>query len=116
GDFQVRTADEVVGIWTRILERREREHGERGGIILMHDTHPWTVEAFPRIVAELRQRNCDLLETGEELYDIVDDPALFFRERGDDVSAETPLLHLPEDVLARRQARVREQTIQRCNP
>ncbi|MEM9071156.1 MAG: polysaccharide deacetylase family protein, partial [Myxococcota bacterium] len=25
GDFQVRTADEVVGIWTRILERRERE-------------------------------------------------------------------------------------------
>ncbi len=115
GDFQVRSADEVVRTWSRILERRERENGERGGIVLLHDTHPWSVEAFPRIVAELRRRNCELLERGEELYDIVDDPALFFVRRGEaGPSAEAPLLQLPPAAYAARQARVRRRAERRC--
>ena len=73
-----------------MLERRERENGERGGVILLHDTHEWSVEAFPRIVAELQRRNCALLEQGEELYDIVGDPRWFHAPRPEDASAEAP--------------------------
>ncbi len=116
GDFQVRSADEVVGLWSRVLARRERENNERGGIVLLHDTHPWSVEAFPRIVAEIRRRNCELLDRGEELFDIVDDPTLFFVPReGADPSVEAPGLSLPADVLAERQARVRRQAERRCH-
>ncbi|HJL05253.1 MAG TPA: polysaccharide deacetylase family protein [Polyangiaceae bacterium LLY-WYZ-15_(1-7)] len=116
GDFQVRTADDVVDTWRRVLERRERENGERGGIILLHDTHPWSVEAFPRIVDWLRRRNCELLDQGEELYDIVDDPALFFaaRQSGDDASTEAAPATPTETVLALRQRRLRAEARQRC--
>lgn len=116
GDFQVRSADDVVRLWSRILERRERENGERGGIVLLHDTHPWSVEAFPRIVAEIRRRNCELLDRGEELFDIVDDPALFFAAReGADPSSEAPPLTLPAEMLAERQRRLRLRAERRCH-
>ncbi|MCB9635153.1 MAG: polysaccharide deacetylase family protein [Sandaracinus sp.] len=115
GDFQVRDADSVVETFVRVLQRRELDHGERGGIVLMHDTHDWSVEAFPRIVGWLRDRNCELLEAGEELYDIVDDPALFFAARGDaEPGTEAPSAEPSETVLAARQARLREVTSQRC--
>src|SRR5262249_42016172 len=65
GDFQVRTADDVYDTWLKVFERREREFGDRGGIVLLHDTHPWSVDAFERIVSYLMRRNCELLEQGE---------------------------------------------------
>ena len=115
GDFQVRTADDVVSVWRRVLERRERENDERGGIVLLHDTHPWSVEAFPRIVSEIRGRNCDLLAAGEELFDIVDDPALFFAARGEsDATEMAPPAQPPAGVIAARQARLRDATQRRC--
>ena len=81
GDFQVDSADAVVRTFSRVLDRRERENGEQGGIVLMHDTYAWSIEAFPRIVAEIRSRNCELLANNEDLYVIVDDPTLFFEAR-----------------------------------
>jgi peptidoglycan/xylan/chitin deacetylase (PgdA/CDA1 family) len=115
GDFQVRSAEEVLEVWTRVLARREREHGERGGIVLLHDTHAWSVDAFPMIMSYLRDRNCELLEQGEELYDIVDDPAVFHVARADqDASVLAPPAAPEARVLEERQALIREATAQRC--
>lgn len=116
GDFQVEDADSVFETWRRVLARVEREDGERGGIVLMHDTHPWTVRALPMIVDWIRARNCELLETDEELFDIVGDPALFYSARvdGDGWSAEAPPAILPPDVVRERQARVRRDAERRC--
>lgn len=116
GDFQVRSADDVMRIWLRVLERREREHGDRGGIVLMHDTHEWSVDAFPRMVSYLREKNCELLERGEELYDIVDDPALFYVPRADaGPSDEAPVATPSRTILAERQRALREETARRCS-
>lgn len=115
GDFQVRSADQVFETWRRVFERRREEEGERGGIILLHDTYTWSVDAFQRIVAYLRERNCHLLRQGEELYDIVDDPALFFEPREDALpGSEAAPAAPPEDILEARQARLRKETARRC--
>ncbi|MFO0693277.1 MAG: polysaccharide deacetylase family protein [Polyangiales bacterium] len=116
GDFQVSTPDLVYETFFKVLERKEREEGQRGGIVLLHDTYEHTVEAFPRIVAELRRRNCELLARGEELYDFGGDVAMFHVPRGeeDGPSAEAPPMVLPPEVLATRQARLREENRSRC--
>lgn len=115
GDFQVQSADQVFKTFVRVLERREREDGQRGGVVLLHDTYPHTVEAFPRIVEHLRSRNCELLERGEELFDIVSDPSFFFAPRGSAApTAEAPSARLDPDVLAFRQERLREAARHRC--
>ena len=115
GDTMVRTGDEVASTFLRVLRRKEREDGEYGGIVLMHDTHPWTVNGLPRILAGLRQRNCELAAQGEELYDFVSDPAIFFQYRGD-ASPETitPAVKPDPAWLERRQATLREETERRC--
>ncbi len=77
GDLEVDTADDVVRTFFRVLKRRERETGDRGGIVLLHDTQPHSLDAVPRLVDALKRRNCDLLERNEELYDIVDDVGYF---------------------------------------
>lgn len=116
GDFQVRSAEDVFQTWKRVFERREVEIGERGGIILMHDTYEWTVDAVPMVLDYVRRKNCEFLEKGEELFDIVDDLSLFYvpRDARDDVSAEAAAAALPMDLLAQRQAKVREQAEAHC--
>jgi len=115
GDYQVNTAAEVLETWRRVFARREQQEGERGGIILLHDTHAWSVEAFTLIHRDLMARNCDLLATGEELFDVVDDVSLFFVPRGAaDTDQPAPPAVLPPEILAARQARVREATRARC--
>jgi peptidoglycan-N-acetylglucosamine deacetylase len=115
GDTQVKTPNEVAGTFWRVFERRERETGDRGGIILLHDIYHWSVDAFPLIVEEIRRRNCELLARNEELYEIVEDPALFFVARGDaDPSDEAPAAELSPDALEARQAPLREETRQLC--
>jgi peptidoglycan/xylan/chitin deacetylase (PgdA/CDA1 family) len=115
GDWQCSSAEEVFATWKRVFDRREAAQGDRGGIVLLHDTHPWSVDAFPLIFAELMRRNCALLERGEELYDIVDDPAFFFTPRGAALaSTHGPGAVLAPEVLEARQARLRERTRERC--
>jgi peptidoglycan-N-acetylglucosamine deacetylase len=115
GDFQVRTAEEVFRTWLKVLERREREYGDRGGIVLLHDTYPWSVDAFQMIVSHLMARNCELLDTDEELYDIVDDLDFFYVPRGDaPAEAEAPPVRVADALIAERQTRLRESTERRC--
>ena len=115
GDWQVDSPEAVHETWRKVFERREREEGHHGGIVLLHDTHEWSVMGFQLIYDDLMARNCALLEQGEELYDIVDDPTLFFAQRrAEDASAEAPWAEPPPAVIARRQARLREETAMRC--
>ena len=85
----------------RVLERNEQEKGERGGIVLMHDTHPWSIDAFALIAESIRARNCDLLASGDELYDVVDSMAPWIKP-------------LSADAYAKRQQELRQRTAARC--
>jgi peptidoglycan/xylan/chitin deacetylase (PgdA/CDA1 family) len=115
GDFQVDSAEGVYQTWKRVRERRERELGEKGGIVLLHDMHEWSVDAFWLIYEDLLRENCALLGQGEELFDVVDDPSLFFVPRADAGTSDLAPVAVPrEDVLRDRQARLREETAQRC--
>ncbi|MEM7434071.1 MAG: polysaccharide deacetylase family protein [Myxococcota bacterium] len=102
GDLEVDTADDVVRTFFRVLKRRERESGVRGGIVLLHDTQRHSLDAMPRLVDALRRRNCELLERGEELYDIVGDLGYFIPG------------HAPPEPLADRQARLVERAKRDC--
>jgi peptidoglycan/xylan/chitin deacetylase (PgdA/CDA1 family) len=116
GDFQVKSANEVLDTFRKVLERRERENGDRGGIILLHDTYAWSVDAFQLIWAELWARNCKLLERGEELYDIVSDLEFFLQPRdGAPIGTLALPAELPAPVLEARQAKLRRETSQRCS-
>ncbi len=116
GDFQVRTSDAVLSTFRAVLEREQNERGVRGGIVLLHDIHSWSVEAFPRIVGWLEDQNCALLDRGEEVYDFVDDPSLFFVARGDQSpSAEAPFAEPPAEILEARQARARARAEAHCS-
>jgi len=116
GDFQVKSSIEVLEIFRKVLERREREQGEYGGILLLHDLYSWSVDAFQLIWAELWARNCKLLERGEELYDVVSDLQFFYQPRAG-APAGTPATpaRIPAEVFEARQAKLRRETAQRCS-
>jgi peptidoglycan/xylan/chitin deacetylase (PgdA/CDA1 family) len=103
GDLEVSTPEDVVRTFFRVLDRRERETGDRGGIVLMHDTKSHSIDALPRLVAALRKRNCKLLAQGEELYDIVDDLGYFIPG------------HEPDQTLEERQEELRASADRGCN-
>lgn len=115
GDVQVDTAEEVFATWKKVFDRREREDGHSGGIILLHDTHAWSVDGFRMIYAELMRRNCVYLARGEELYDIVDDPSFFYVPRGEGKPGRLAPPAAPTlELLEARQRRLRESTTHRC--
>jgi peptidoglycan/xylan/chitin deacetylase (PgdA/CDA1 family) len=101
-DLEASTPEQVTRAFFRVLDRREQDTGQRGGIVLMHDTKPHSVAALPRIVAAIERRNCKLLERGEELYDIVDDLGYFIPGYSTD------------QTLADRQAELAKRTARRC--
>ncbi len=108
GDVYARTPDSVLATWRKVMHRREREFGEQGGIILMHDTHPWTIEAVRLVVNDIRATNCRLLARGQELFDIVDDLAYFYAPRRQEpASTFAPPAKLPNAVFIERQTRLR---------
>lgn len=116
GDVQVETPEQVLDTWRRVFDRREREDGDGGGIVLLHDIHERSVEAFTLILEDIRRRNCRLLARKEELYDVVDDLGVFFEPRspGDPPGLEArPALPDPA-VLRTRQRRLRRETRARC--
>jgi len=103
GDLEVETPDDVVRTFFRVLDRRELDTGDRGGIVLMHDTKRHSVDALPRLVEALRRRNCKLLAKDEELYDIVDDLGYFIPG------------HEPDQTLDERQAEIRDRARRSCH-
>jgi peptidoglycan/xylan/chitin deacetylase (PgdA/CDA1 family)/lysophospholipase L1-like esterase len=109
-DHVHRSARDVVRAFRAGLDRQPG-----GGVVLLHDTHEWTKDALPAIFDEVERRNCELLARGEELYDIVDDPAFFFAARGEGApDAEAPPAELHPVVLRERQAIVRARTERQC--
>ncbi len=106
-DWVIDSAAKLTTTFMRALPYLERQKGWHGGIVLMHDTHPWTVEAFPQIVKALRARNCELLARGEELYQIADDLRTF------QIVAAGEATSAASDEAA-RQARLRAETSARC--
>jgi peptidoglycan/xylan/chitin deacetylase (PgdA/CDA1 family) len=103
GDLEVDSPDEVLRTFFRVLDRRERDAGDRGGIVLMHDTKPHNLQALPALVRALRERNCEALEEGEELYDIVDDLGYFIPG------------YQPDEAFEARQAMLRARALRDCD-
>ncbi len=62
----------------------------RGGVVLLHDTHWWSVAALPHILAILDRRNADLIAHGEAPYRFVNLDALY-RPLGDEAPRGMPL-------------------------
>jgi peptidoglycan/xylan/chitin deacetylase (PgdA/CDA1 family) len=99
-DWVAREPEAVRLTFWRAIERNERDAGERGGIVLMHDTHDWSVAAFELIAESIAARNCDLLASGEELYDVVDSMAPW-------VQPESEHAHVHRQAQLRAIARAR---------
>ena len=100
-DWVERKPELIALTFFRVLERNERDRGERGGVVLMHDTHGWSVDAFELIAKELERRNCAALAKNEELYDSTLDL--------------TPFAIAPSAAeLARRQESLRARFSRRC--
>jgi hypothetical protein len=100
-DWVSRTPEQVRKSFWHAIARNEREAGDRGGIVLLHDTHDWSVSAFSLIADSIAERNCELLAAGEELYDVRDSLAPW---------AKPP----SEAALARRQAQLQARERARC--
>lgn len=79
-----RSSDDIVRNFTRTLDRMDRHPRGPGGVVLMHDPQENSVDAFPELIEELRQRNCELLNReGEELWVIADDLRPFLLDEGE---------------------------------
>lgn len=117
-DTSQSTARGVVDAFRSALRRRESGPRARGGVVLLHDTKPWVIEAFPALVAEVNARNCALLArgAGEELWDIAPDLTPFFEARrpADHASLMTRSGGYAPAVQAARQAVLRAETARRC--
>jgi peptidoglycan/xylan/chitin deacetylase (PgdA/CDA1 family) len=111
-DVESRTGEEVAAAFAQSLDARERHPRGPGGIVVLHDTKPWVVDAFPAMMEELARRNCALLEAGEELWDVLDDPSVF-HEAGDGTRMQSSAPVDPAFVES-RQARLRELAAARC--
>jgi peptidoglycan/xylan/chitin deacetylase (PgdA/CDA1 family) len=109
-DWVKRAPEELVASFLRRMDHGEKEKGQRGGIVLMHDTHEWSVQSVPLLFDALAARNCDLLGRGEDLYDFVDDMSPWL-EGG--MATDKPSDEARKQ-LAARASRLREATKQRC--
>jgi peptidoglycan-N-acetylglucosamine deacetylase len=103
-DWVEREPDQVRRTFWRALERNERDAGDRGGIVLMHDTHAWSVPAFELIAESIAARNCQLLAADEELYDVVDSMAPWVKPPAPDGSDG---FHRERQASLRARARAR---------
>lgn len=111
-DVSSRTAEEVAQAFRDSLDLRERHPRGPGGVVLLHDTKPWVVDAFPMMMEELRSRNCALLETDEELWDVAGDLSLFHQDG--DATERARTVELDEELVAARQAVVRAEAETYC--
>ncbi len=65
-DWEVTSAEAVTARF-----RQELLEHPRGGVVLMHDTRPWSVRAFPQIMAVVARRNAELVAAGQAPYAII---------------------------------------------
>ncbi len=65
-DWRVNTAQ---GVYDNVVAELDR--APNGGVLLMHDTLPWSVAAFPRIADEIARRSAAFVARGEAPYEIV---------------------------------------------
>jgi peptidoglycan/xylan/chitin deacetylase (PgdA/CDA1 family) len=100
-DWNARPPEMIRLTFWRVLARNELERGERGGVVLLHDTHDWSIDAFQLIMRSIAEKNCELLGKGEELYDVVDSLAPF-------------VAPLSDAAYAARQAELREKVAAQC--
>lgn len=113
-DWVERPAPELLETFRKVLARNQRD-GQRGGVVLLHDTHSWSVEAFRLIMRDLERRNCELLSRDEELYDVVDTLAPFFvPAEGAPPGAQAPPAVLSAASMAARQQELRRRLESRC--
>lgn len=114
-DWVARPPQAILVTWQRVLERAETRD-ERGGVVLLHDTHAWTADALDLIMTDIAQRNCALLaDPAAELYDVVPTLAPFFQPRQQaPVARDTLSAIVPAEALAARQKLLRESWTQRC--
>jgi len=115
-DWVRRSPEALARTFERKLEKLEQQEGQRGGVVLLHDTHGWSVDGFVQMVEGLQRRNCELLAGGEELYEIIDDLALFtVSAAGAPPGTDAPAMQLDEDVLSARQRSLRARESARCS-
>ena len=82
----------------------ERHPRGPGGIVLLHDIQPNSVDAFPLLVEDVRHRNCRLRrDPEEELWIVAPDlrPFLLYDE-------------LPEDLVRELQTEERQRAAEYC--
>lgn len=65
-DWEVTSAEAVQARF-----RQELLEHPHGGVVLMHDTRPWSVRAFPLIMAVVARRNAELVARGEAPFAIL---------------------------------------------
>lgn len=58
----------VSKVLNAVMQKLERQGG---GVVLMHDTHYWTVESMPPILKAIRIEACKQLARGEEPFEVV---------------------------------------------
>lgn len=111
-----RTEDDVVRHFTTMMDGREARATERGGVVILHDTRPHVVRAFPRLMAEITRRNCELYAAGEELWTVSDDLTPFFevRHEGDPAGRRVARRDLPEELVTTTQAARRAEAESSC--
>ena len=68
--------------------KRALDQATNGGIILMHDIHPTTVQAVPGIIAELKKRGYNLVTVSQLLGKL--DPSKVYSERMPATASSSP--------------------------
>lgn len=112
-DVTARTADEVVASFRAQLDAQRP--GREGGVVLLHDTHPWTAEALPRLLHELEARNCAALAAGEDLWDVAPDLSPWMQARaGAPATRRATRMDVDDDLWASRQATLRAEAEASC--
>jgi peptidoglycan/xylan/chitin deacetylase (PgdA/CDA1 family) len=107
-DGRAQSAEAILEIFQHSLDRQDRMPGGAGGIVVLHDTHPWVVDAMPLILDEIDARNCEALTADEELWDMQDDLSSWFQARGRAAANRSASrMTMEEDVFEARQASLR---------
>ncbi len=70
------------------------------GVVLMHDTHSWSVEAVPRIIKAVYLWNCELSARGEPVFEFGTTRDFYIKRNGE----------TPEPTLAMLRAAQRRRT------